>query len=105
MVLRFDDAALATLVRVLRAVPREKRAFYLQKLAAKHDPSRQLKRYRRNKYGLVSLRIEIDADSVATCLREVGLPLWDLEKATLQDAIQRFFEGWSLGAFRLVHDE
>jgi hypothetical protein len=102
MVLRLDDATLATLIRALRDVPPEKREYYLRKVAAKVDPSRQLRRYYRDKYGLMSLRIEIDPDSVATCLREVGLPLWDLEKATLQDAIQRFFEAWGLGVFRLV---
>jgi len=105
MVLRLDDATLATLIRALRAVPREKRQYHLRKLAAKVDPSRQLKRYYRNKYGLVSLRIEIDPDSVATLLRSVGLPLWDLEKQTVAAAIQDFFEGWSLGAFHLVHGD
>jgi hypothetical protein len=98
----FDDAALATLIRVLRAVPPQERSQHLQRLAAKHDPSRQLKRYYRNKYGRVSLRIEVDADSVASLLRSVGLPLWDLEKRTVAAAVEQFFEGWSLGAFHLV---
>ena len=103
MVLRLDDAALASLVRALREVPVAKRKHHLRK--AKADPSRQLRRYYRNKYGITTLRIEFDADTVATCLRSVGLPLWDLEKATLKAAIEQFFEGWGLGAFHLVRGD
>jgi hypothetical protein len=105
MVLRFDDAALATLIRVLRAVPPEERSNLLQKLAAKHDPSRQLKRYYRRKRGRMSLHLELDPEGVADCLRSVGVSVWEIDKPTLKAAIEAFFEGWEVGAFRLVHGD
>src|SRR5262249_9512915 len=100
--LRLDDAALASLIRALRAVPREKRAFHLRRLAAKVDPSRQLKRYYRRKAGRMSLHLEIDPEGVADCLRSVGLSIWEIDKPTLRAAIEQFFEGWEFGVFHVA---
>jgi len=102
MILRLDDATLATLVRALREVPVAKRKHHLRKLAAKVDPSRQLKRYYRKKLGRMSLHLEIDPEGVADCLRSVGLSVWEIDKRTLANAIQTFFEAWEFGAFHLV---
>src|SRR5262249_24348440 len=102
MVLRLDDAALASLVRALRAVPREKRAFHLRRLAAKTDPSPQLRYYRRRKAGRMSLHLEIDPEGVADCLRSVGLSVWEIDKPTLKAALETFFEAWEFGAFHLI---
>src|SRR6516165_8220184 len=105
MVLRLDDATLATLVRALRDVPPEKRKHHLRKLAAKVDPSRQLKRYYRKKAGRMSLHLEIDPEGVADCLRSVGLSVWEIDKPTLKAALETFFEGWEFGAFHLVRGD
>jgi len=102
MVLRLDDATLATLVRALRDVPPEKREYYLRKVAAKADPSRQLKRYYRKKAGRMSLHLEIDPEGVADCLRSLGLSVWEIDKPTLKASIETFFEAWEFGAFHLI---
>jgi hypothetical protein len=105
MVLRLDDATLATLIRALREVPVAKRKHHLQKLAAKADPSRQLRRYYRRKAGHMSLHLEIDPEGVADCLRSVGISVWEIDKPTLKAAIESFFVAWELGVFHLVHDD
>jgi|SRR5215469_10626108 len=105
MVLRLDDAALASLIRALREVAPEKREHHLRKLAAKVDPSRQLRRYYRKKAGRISLHLEIDPEGVADCLRSVGLSVWEIDKPTLKAAIETFFEAWEFGAFHLVHGD
>jgi|SRR5215831_10028410 len=102
MVLRLDDAALASLIRALRDVAPEKRQYHLRKLAAKADPSRQLRRYYRRKAGRMSLHLEIDPEGVADCLRSVGLSVWEIDKPTLKAALETFFEAWEFGAFHLV---
>ena len=78
---------------------------HLRKLAAKVDPSRQLKRYYRKKAGRMSLHLELDPEGVADCLRSVGVSVWEIDKPTLKAAIEAFFEGWEVGAFRLVHGD
>lgn len=90
--LALTDEALARICIAASSVPTHKRKKFLKRIAARVDPSRQLRYYRRQSNGTVSVTLEGNCDDIALLLRRFDIITDPDNRASLAAGLAKLME-------------